>query len=175
MRSILAFDDVVSIRWMGSPQGTESGKIERADLFVLDVTKRTIRTERAEAARVVQTSWEAQWRGGRDVKVRAVLALWTDSPPAELLTLALVSEIEGVREFALVAFLTQAALVVFADQMADAAPLLFGYIMSIRTGRTSGTVAFDEVLAERLFHLGRGAERRQCLPEEVVEMKGRPR
>lgn len=54
------------------------------------------------------------------MEVGAVVALWAEAVFGEFLALSLVAEIEGVRELASVAFLAEAALVVLADEVADA-------------------------------------------------------
>jgi hypothetical protein len=52
--------------------------------------------------------------------VGTFVALRADTESAELFTFSLTAEVEGVGEFAGIAFLAEAALVVFADQMTNA-------------------------------------------------------
>jgi hypothetical protein len=54
------------------------------------------------------------------VEICAIIALWAETVFGELFALALVAEVEGVRELAGVAFLAEPALVVFADEVSDA-------------------------------------------------------
>lgn len=58
-----------------------------------------------------------------------------------------------------------------ADQMADSAPLLLWNIMSVWARRASRTVAFDEVLTDRLRDFGGRPERGQRLFEEGVKVE----
>ena len=82
---------------------------------MLNMPEPTIRAQRAEPPRVVRTRSVPQRARGRDVQVRALLPLRTDAVFGEFFAFPLVAEVEGVREFAGVAFFAQAALVVFAD------------------------------------------------------------
>ena len=77
--------------------------------------ERTPRAEWAEPAGVMRTRRAPQRARGRDVEVSALLPLRTDAVFGEFFAFPLVAEVEGVREFAGVAFFAEAALVVFAD------------------------------------------------------------
>lgn len=88
------------------------------------------------------------------MKIGAVITLRTDAPSAKLLALPLVSQVEGVGKFALLALFAQAALVMLADQMADATPLLLWHVMPVWARGASRTVAFDEVLTDGLADFG---------------------
>jgi hypothetical protein len=54
------------------------------------------------------------------VEIGAIIALWAETVFGEFFALALVAEVECVRELAGVAFLAEPALVVFADEVPDA-------------------------------------------------------
>ena len=83
------------------------------------------------------------------MEVCAIFSLWTDAEATELFAFSLVSQVEGVCEFAGVAFLAKTALVVFADQVADPAAVFLGDVVPVRAVGATWTVTFDEVLAER--------------------------
>lgn len=80
--------------------------------------------------------------------VRAVLALRTEAILGELLALALLPQVEGVRELTRVALFAQAALIVLANEVGDARALVLGNVVSVWAGRTFSAAASDEVGAD---------------------------
>jgi hypothetical protein len=65
------------------------------------------------------------------MKVCAVVARRTQTEARELFTFSLVAQVEGVRELAGVAFLAQAALVMLANQVVDAAAFRGRRVVSV--------------------------------------------
>lgn len=131
-----------------------------------------MRSQRTEAARIVRARRPAQRARGRDVQVRAVVALRTDPVARELFALALVAQVEGVRELALCAFLAEPALVVFADQVADAAALGGRDVVSIWTVGAARAFSLHEGLADWAVDFGGAAECWDGGLEVVVEGEG---
>jgi len=111
---------------------TEASKVEGARFLVLDMPEVAVRAKRAEATGIVWTSWFSQLAGRTDVKVCAVFTLRADTVAAVFFAFSLVAEVEGMRELARVTFLAQAALVVLADEMADAGALIRRDVVSVR-------------------------------------------
>ena len=103
------------------------------------------------------------------MQVCAIFSLRTEAVLAEFLAFALVAEVEGVRELAGVAFLAEAALVVFANQVADATAIFFGDVVSVGTEGALFAFAGEEILADGAGDFGRGAERGENAGEESVK------
>lgn len=83
------------------------------------------------------------------MEIGAIFALRTDAESTKLFAFPLVSQVEGVGELAGIAFFAETSLVVFADEVANAATLFLGDVVPLGTLCSTRTVAFDEVLAER--------------------------
>lgn len=96
---------------------------------------------------------------------RTFITLRTKSEATELLALSFTTQIEGVGELALVAFLAEAALVMLADEMADSRSLVWRSVVSIRAGRTKRTVAVLVGSACWAVVLVRKGEGRECCLE----------
>jgi hypothetical protein len=118
---VLAAHNFVLPRRMSASVRAKSSNVEWADPGVLDVSHRAMRSQRTETARVVWACRPAELASGRDVKVCAVVARRAETEARELLTFALVPQVEGVRKLAGVAFFAEAALVMLANQIVDAA------------------------------------------------------
>ncbi|KAI6875722.1 hypothetical protein KC323_g191 [Hortaea werneckii] len=173
MRAILTTDDLIRARRVAPAVGTEPGKVEGARDFMLDVSHGAVWAQRTEAAGVVRTSSLPQPAGGANVKVCAIIALRTDSIAAEFFALALVAQVECMRELTRVALLAQATLVVLADQVTDAGSLVGGDIMAVGTERTARAVAALEVGADGTVNFGRSAQAGDLAVQEGVEGEGR--
>lgn len=100
------------------------------------------------------------------MQVCAVLALGTDSIATELLALSFASEIEGVSELALVAFLAQASLIMLAYQVTNTGTLVRWSMMPVGTGRAKRTVTSSVCGADGAVELGGVAIWRICRLEE---------
>lgn len=107
------------------------------------------------------------------MEVGAVVTLGADSIAAELFALALVAEVEGMRELTRVAFLAQAPLVVLADQVTNARALVGGDVVAVGTQRSARAVAALEIGADGTVDFGRRAQAGDLAVEEVVEGEGR--
>ena len=121
MCAVLATHYFVLSRWMRASIRTESSDVIWTDLRVLDVSHCAMRSQRTKAACVVWTCGPAKLARRRDVKVCAVVARRTETEAREFFAFALVAQVEGVGELAGVAFLAEAALVMLANQVVDAA------------------------------------------------------
>ena len=132
MRAKLAAHHLICPRGMRASIRTEASKVEGARFLVLDMPEVAVRAKRAEATGIVWTSWFSQLAGRTDVKVCAVFTLRADTVAAVFFAFSLVAEVEGMRELARVTFLAQAALVVLADEMADAGALIRRDVVSVR-------------------------------------------
>ena len=117
----------------------------------------------------MRTCGVAEGARGRDVQVRAVVSLRTEAVFGVFFALALVAEVEGMGEFAGVAFFAEAALVVFADQVADARAVFFGDVVPVWAGGTAGAAVLLEVGADGSVCFGGAAEGWEAGFEEVVE------
>lgn len=74
------------------------------------------------------------------MEIGAFITLGTKTEATEFLALSFTTQVEGVCEFALVAFLTQPALVMFANEVANSRSLVRGSVVTVRTGRAQRTV-----------------------------------
>ena len=92
------------------------------------------------------------------MQVCALVALRAEAVFGELFALALIAEVEGVCELAVIALFAQTALVMFADQMAYPGALFFGHVVAIWTGGTQTAFSCYEVLADGLVYFGGRAE-----------------
>jgi hypothetical protein len=87
--------------------------------------------------------------------------LGTKSKATEFLALSFTTQVEGVGKLALVAFLAESALVMFANKMTDSRSFVRRSVVTVRTGRAQRTVAVLVGGACWTVVLVREAERRE--------------
>lgn len=75
------------------------------------------------------------------MKVCAIVATRAKPKARKLFALPLVPQVESMRKLALVALLAQTALVVFADEVADAAAFRGRHVVAVRAGEAARAVA----------------------------------
>jgi hypothetical protein len=74
------------------------------------------------------------------VEICAFITLGAKTKATELLALSFTTQVEGVGELALVAFLAEATLVMLADEMANSRSLVWRSVVPVGTGRAKRTV-----------------------------------
>lgn len=99
------------------------------------------------------------------MEVGAFVTLRAEAKAAELFALSLTAQVEGVGKLALVAFLAEAALVMFANEMTNSRALVWRSIVAVRTSWTKRTMAVLVGRACRTVVFVREAEGRECALE----------
>lgn len=98
---------------------------------------------------------------GNERDIRTLITLGTKPKATELLALSFTTQVEGVGELALVAFLAKSTLIMFADEMTDSRSLVRRSVVTVRTGRAQRTVTVLVGSACRTVVLVREAEGRE--------------